>query len=145
MTAATLARPTVTITDELRAEAARVVEQAGGERFRRVTITTETGNTVLVPGELAEVLDTIVRRMQQGGQIVLSSIPELLTTSAAADILGVSRPTLVKMIDDGKLPATMRGSHRRVRWTDLSAFKHAREAERGAAVAELIEAEFGGE
>lgn len=143
MTAATVARPTVTITDELRAEAAQVVEQVGDERFFGVTITTETGKSIDVPAGLAEILDSIVHRMEQGGRVVLESMPELLTTSNAADILGVSRPTLVKLIDDGRLPAVMRGTHRRVRWSDLSAFRQAREAQRGAAIAELLEADFG--
>jgi excisionase family DNA binding protein len=76
---------------------------------------------------------------------VLESMPELLTTSNAADVLGVSRPTLVKLITDGKLPVVMRGTHRRVRWSDLSAFRQAREAARSDAIDELLEADFGGE
>jgi excisionase family DNA binding protein len=145
MTVATLARPSVTITDELRAEAAEVVEQVGDERFSGMTITTETGKSVQVPAGLAEILDSLVHRMEQGGRVVLESMPELLTTSNAADVLGVSRPTLVKLITDGKLPAVMRGTHRRVRWSDLSAFRQAREAERSDAINELFEADFGGE
>ncbi|MEJ1089401.1 helix-turn-helix domain-containing protein [Microbacterium sp. Mu-80] len=145
MTAVTAARPTLTITDGLRAEAARVVEQAGDEKVSSVVITTETGKQIEVPTDLAEVLDSIVHRMVQGGRIVLASMPELLTTSNAADVLGVSRPTLVKLIEDGKLPAVMRGTHRRVRWSDLSRFRDEREAQRRAAVRELLEADFGGE
>ncbi|MGO3281093.1 MAG: helix-turn-helix domain-containing protein [Brevibacterium aurantiacum] len=135
----------MTITDALRAEAAEVVEQVGDGRFAGVTITTETGKSVRVPVGLAEVLDSIVHRVEQGGRVVLESMPELLTTSSAADVLGVSRPTLVKLITDGKLPAVMRGTHRRVRWSDLSAFRQAREAERSVAIDELLEDDFGGE
>lgn len=146
MTTAILSRPAVTtITDELRAEAARVVEQVGDEKFLDVTITTATGKRIDVPAGLAAVLDSIVHRVEQGGQVVLQSMPDLLTTSAAADVLGVSRPTLVKMITDGKLGAVMRGTHRRVRWSELSAFLRARETERATAIADLVEAEFGGE
>lgn len=145
MTAATVARATVTITDELRAEAARVVEQTGDEKVAGVVITTETGNCIEVPAGLAEVLDAIVHRMEQGGRVVLESMPELLTTSAAADVLGVSRPTLVKLIEDGKLTAEKRGTHRRVRWAELSRFRDEREAQRRAAARELLEADFGGE
>ncbi|MFB2586763.1 helix-turn-helix domain-containing protein [Herbiconiux liukaitaii] len=145
MTVATSARPSMTITDELRAEAAGVVEQVGDEMFAGVTITTGTGKSIQVPAGLAEVLDSIVHRMVQGGRVVLESMPELLTTSTAADVLGVSRPTLVKLITDGKLPAVMRGTHRRVRWSDLSEFRQAREAERSVAINELLQADFGGE
>lgn len=146
MTTVTLSRSAVTtITEELRAEAAQVVEQVGDEKFASVVIVTATGKSIEVPAGLAAVLDAIVHRVEQGGQVVLQSVPELLTTSAAADILGVSRPTLVKLITDGKLNAVMRGTHRRVRWFELSAFMRAREAERAAAVADLVEADFGGE
>lgn len=145
MPATTLARPTVTITEELRAEATRVVEQAGDERFSGVTITTQTGRSIEVTAGLAQVLDQVVHRMQQGGRLVLESTPELLTTSAAADVLGVSRPTLVKLIDDGKLAAVMRGTHRRVRWSELIVFKQQREAERAAAITKLLDADFGGQ
>lgn len=145
MTTAGLARPTVTITEQLRDEAARVVELVGDEQFQSVAITTKTGKRIDVPASLAEILDTILHRMVQGGQVTLQTMPELLTTSLAADLLGVSRPTLVKLINDGKLNAVMRGSHRRVRWTELSAFIKAREAERAPAITELIMADFGEE
>ena len=135
----------MTITDAIRAEAADVVEQAGDERFSTMMVTTATGKTIQVSPGLAEVLDAIVHRMEQGGRVVLESMPELLTTSAAADLLGVSRPTLVKMITDGKLPAVMRGTHRRVRWSDVSAFRQERETERSTAIGELLEADFGGD
>lgn len=146
MTVSTLARSSVTtITDELRAEAAEVVAQVGDDTFSGVTITTETGKSIQVPDGLAKILDAMVHQMQQGGRLVLESMPELLTTSNAADVLGVSRPTLVKLITDGKLPATKHGTHRRVKWSDLSEFRRAREAERSAAIEKLLEADFGGE
>ena len=145
MATAMLSRPTMTITEDLRAEAAQVVDLVGDEKFSGVTIVTETGKRIEVPEHLASVLDMVVHRMQQGGNLTLQSVPELLTTSLAADLLGVSRPTLVKMITDGKLSAVMRGTHRRVRWSELTAFMQAREAERSAAIADLVEADFDGE
>ncbi|MBH0008069.1 helix-turn-helix domain-containing protein [Salinibacterium sp. SWN1162] len=145
MTVSTVARSSVTITDELRAEAVEVVAEVGDEKFSGVTITTETGRSIQLPAGFAELLDSVVHRVQQGGRVVLESMPELLTTSNAADVLGVSRPTLVKLITDGKLPAVNRGTHRRVRWSDLSEFKQARETARSVAIEELLEADFGGE
>lgn len=145
MPIATLARPSVTITEELRAEAARVLEQVGDEKFANVTITTETGRRVDVSPGLSEILDALVHRMEQGGRVMVESMPELLTTTNAAAVLGISRPTLVKLIDDGALPAVMRGTHRRVRWSDLMAFREAREEERSVAITDLLDSDFGGD
>ncbi|MGC2939906.1 helix-turn-helix domain-containing protein [Brevibacterium sp. FAM 24638] len=60
-----------------------------------------------------------------------------MTTQQAAEILGVTRPTLVKLLDEGRIPFAKPNSHRRVRLADVLEFKEQRKAEQHAAIAEM--------
>ena len=60
-----------------------------------------------------------------------------LTTQQAADLLGLSRPTVVKMMDEGRLPYQKPGAHRRVWRADLEAFQVSLRRDQGAALAAL--------
>ena len=63
---------------------------------------------------------------------------QLLSTQQVADILGVSRPFVVKLIDGGQLPAQFVGTHRRVRAGDLEAYQYKRRQKSRAAMDELV-------
>jgi excisionase family DNA binding protein len=61
-----------------------------------------------------------------------------LTTQEAADLLGVSRPYLIKLLEEGALPCTLTaGSHRRLRLADVLAYRRVRDRERRAALDEM--------
>jgi excisionase family DNA binding protein len=60
-----------------------------------------------------------------------------MTTQQAADFLGNSRPTVVRLLDEGRIPSVRLNSHRRVRLADVIAFRDRLAVERRAALAEL--------
>lgn len=68
----------------------------------------------------------------------MAPLAQRLTTQEAADLLGISRPTMVKLLDDGKLPFEQPGRHRRIRLDDLLTYRDERRRERGKALDELV-------
>jgi excisionase family DNA binding protein len=80
--------------------------------------------------------------MQLGRAIVLIPENQQLTTQRAADLLGVSRPHLIKLLDAGELPYHKAGSHRRIYLKDLIAYQKLRDAERKAALNRIAREAF---
>jgi excisionase family DNA binding protein len=75
--------------------------------------------------------------MRQGKAISVAPRGLLLTTQEAADILGMSRPTIVKLLEEGKIPFEKPNRHRRIQLQDLLDFQERRRAERRHALNEL--------
>lgn len=96
---------------------------------------------VAVPAELGKILEEILATMARGGTVTIGCIPDVLTTSAAARLLGISRPTLMKMIDDGTLASHKVGTRHRLKSKDVTAALRARRERERAAFAELLELE----
>ena len=97
------------------------------------------GEQVPLPAEVYRVLRQVVDVMRQGKATLVAPQGLLLTTQEAADFLGVSRPTLVKLLEDGAIAFERPNRHRRVRLQDLIDFQQRRRAERRAALNQLTE------
>lgn len=83
------------------------------------------GQTVGLPMEAYRALIDIVRAMSQGRAITVAPVDQLLTTQEAADFLGISRPTLVKLLESGRIPfkRPTASRHRRVQLADVVAYQ----------------------
>lgn len=77
------------------------------------------GEQIPLPREAFDVLVQVLEAMKQGLAIHVAPLNAQLTTQEAADYLGISRPTLVKLLESGAIPFTKPGRHRYVRIDDL--------------------------
>lgn len=89
----------------------------------------EPGDRVELPAEAYLVLRQVVEAMRQNLAVTVVPQTQTLTTQQAADLLGVSRPTLVKLLDEDRLPFERAGTHRRVLLSDLLAYRAQRREE----------------
>ena len=83
----------------------------------------ESGTDITIPRKAPELLQFILSSMAQGKAVSLIPSDSELTTQQAADMLNVSRPHLVKLLEQGALPFKKIGSHRRILLEDLLAYK----------------------
>ena len=100
------------------------------------------GERLELPGAVFRLLKDIVRNMQLGRAIVLIPENQQLTTQRAADLLGVSRPHLIKLLEAGGLPYHKAGSHRRIYLKDLVAYRKRRDMERKSALGRIAKEAF---
>ncbi len=86
-----------------------------------------------IDGELASGVIGLLAAVGAGLSVDITALPAELTTGQAADVLGVSRPTVVALVDKNLLAATRVGTHRRLRTLDVLAYReHARKDRRTA-------------
>ncbi|MBE0469799.1 MAG: helix-turn-helix domain-containing protein [Methyloprofundus sp.] len=92
---------------------------------------------VTLPVSALKLLAEILAEIGNGNMITITPIHAELTTQEAAQILNVSRPFLVSLLENGNIPFTKVGTHRRVKYQDLMDYKQGNEAERNAALDDL--------
>jgi excisionase family DNA binding protein len=107
-----------------RRQATALLEALAGHPERLAVESAE--RPVGLPPELANILATVVEVMARGGSVTIGSLPDELTTTVAAEQLGISRPTLMKMIQNDEIPAHRKGTHHRLKLSDVLAVKRAR-------------------
>ena len=103
----------------------------------RIIVTDEHGVESEAPEPVYRVTREALSIVAEGKDASLVVVSHDLTTQEAADILGVSRPHLIKMLDGGEIAYYLVGKHRRVDVGDVIAYKRKRDTRRREALDEL--------
>ena len=103
----------------------------------KVSLIVPSGDEVELPDTVRDVLSRVVHYFVQRHSVVVVPIHAELTTQQAADLLRVSRPFLIGLLEKGEIPHHMTGRHRRVLLTDVLDYLHRRDEERGRLLKEL--------
>jgi len=88
--------------------------------------------------DFASALLRLLQVLASGSTVEIEELPRLLTTGQAADLLGISRPTVASLVDNGEIPATLVGTHRRIELVAVLAYRERRRSERNAAFGEMV-------
>ncbi|GAA6152536.1 helix-turn-helix domain-containing protein [Pseudoteredinibacter isoporae] len=106
---------------------------------QQLSITDADGvaHAINMPVSALKLLVNVLTELGEGNTVKLVPIHAELTTQEGADLLNISRPTFVKMLDDGTIPFTKTGNRRKVRYTDVQLYKHQLENDRLNALSEL--------
>ena len=83
----------------------------------------ETGEKIKIPISALKLLGDILKAMAQGKLISIVPVATEVTTQAAAEILGCSRPHLVKLLENGNIAFTKVGKHRRIKFDDILRYR----------------------
>lgn len=95
------------------------------------------GDRFLLPMSAMKLLAEILNQMAQGNAFALMPVGYMLTTQQAADLMNMSRPYLVKLLEQGEIPFTKAGRHRRVKHEDLVAYMQKIDVESNEAMVAL--------
>lgn len=113
------------------------LDRATGTMEIQVVTPDGTAELVRIPASAFRLLVNILAEMASGNAVRLIPHHAELTTQQAAELLNVSRPYLVRLLDDGRIPFHRTGTHRRVLFKDVMAYRAAHRRARTAALDEL--------
>lgn len=121
----------------LATESSRILAQLPQGEALRVRL--ESGQILTLPHAAARLLSHLLTEMSHGNAVTLIPIHAELTTQEAAEYLHVSRPYLIRLLEQGRIPFHKVGTHRRVRFRDLQAFREQADQDRAAAMDDLTD------
>ena len=120
----------------------RLAPYLAKKRKVRVQVVPEGGRaeeeSLPLPAPVLDLLFAILTEIAEGNAVTLIPIHAELTTQRAADLLNVSRPFVVELLEKGEIPHRKVGTHRRILFRDLMEFKERSDAKRKKALDELV-------
>ena len=123
--------------DELRLAAGLFKKRLSAQVATRLQFLDDGEDVVTVPREVAELIGEILTQLAAGRVVAAYPMHAELTTQQAADFLNVSRPHLVKVVDEGSIPHHKVGTDRRIYFKDLLAYRERQVEESRQALDEL--------
>lgn len=119
-------------------EAARQLSRYVNDNLRiQVSARGRRHETVTLPAAAVRLLVGVLSEMAAGNAVTLTPIHAELTTQDAADVLNVSRPFLIELLEKGEIPFRKVGTHRRVLFTDLMKYRQKNRTKQDKAMKEL--------
>lgn len=105
-----------------------------------LTLRGESGVEVEIPEELHHVLRCAADAMRSGRAITVAPVNLTVTTQEAADFLGISRPSVVKLLNESRIPyeRPAAGRHRRIRLSDLVDYQKRQRVEQSESLAAMV-------
>lgn len=119
---------------ELASVASRALARAHKGDLR---VQVDDGKLLRLPRAATEGLQRLLAEIAKGNAVAVVPTQAELTTQEAAGYLNVSRPYLVQLLERGEIAFRRVGTHRRVRFSDLQAYREAAEQKRQEAMKEL--------
>lgn len=116
-----------------------LASHASGDATLRVLEDDKTSTEITLTPGLSRLLMELLRHVGRGDAVTLVPVSQMLTTQQAADILNVSRPFFISLLEKGEIAFDTVGRHRRIKAEDLFAYKRARDEKRGSALSALAE------
>jgi excisionase family DNA binding protein len=116
----------------------------GRVKVRKGGVTVTVGSDrdaedAIIPEIAFQLLQKILEELALGHAVALAPLEREVSTQTAADVLNVSRPYLIKLLETGKIPFRKTGTHRRIRLTDVLEYKARMDADADRAYAELVQ------
>ncbi|WP_161885271.1 helix-turn-helix domain-containing protein [Marisediminicola antarctica] len=124
--------------ETVRRDAELFIERAHDRNVTQGSLTLDDGTTLQLDRKLAELVQFVIRGLPSG-TVSVHAVPAEMTSTTAASVLGVSRPTLMKMVKDDLLASHKVGAHHRFKHTDVADLAEVRRAARLEAFTELRE------
>ena len=129
----------IAVSEEERAEMAALAGTPAGELRLEAKLIGPHGEELALPPSLATLLQQAAQSLLQGETVTVVSVDRELTTQEAADFLNMSRQYVVQLLERGEIHFTKTGTHRRVKFGDILAYKQRRDAQRRQILDELTQ------